>query len=386
VTQRPVWAAMLALILSACATAAPLPIHLPPPARPPAPAPTPIPVPPPSPLAPQTLPLSALPGWSQEDHAQALDAIRQTCGVARESRFAQACARLRALDPMDAKASRAWLEANFRAEPVAGEGVLTAYFAPEYSARRTPTAEYIAPVRPPPPDLKPVDAGMFDPALQGRPGAARDVAGILVPYPDRAEIEASPSGEPLAWMRPEELFFLQIQGSGRLTFDDGQRVKVSYAANNGRPFLAIAAPMVEHGLLPRDQAGGEQIRAWLADHRGPEADAVMRLNPRYVFFNLAPDDGLEPAGAAGVPLPPGRAVAVDTGHHAMGDLLWLDADTPLLANAAPAYRRLVTALDVGGAIRGEVRADLYLGTGVIAGLEAGRVRHGLRLYRLTPVP
>jgi membrane-bound lytic murein transglycosylase A len=89
-------------------------------------------------------------------------------------------------------------------------------------------------------------------------------------------------------------------------------------------------------------------------------------------------------GAARVPLPAGRAVAVDRATHAMGDLLWIDGSKPMLAGARPSYRRLAMALDIGGAIKGQARADLYLGQGAAAGAEAGRVRHELRLYRLTP--
>jgi membrane-bound lytic murein transglycosylase A len=110
----------------------------------------------------------------------------------------------------------------------------------------------------------------------------------------------------------------------------------------------------------------------------------MRLNPRYVFFQTLPDDGKQAVGAAGIPLPAGRAIAVDPSRHALGELYWLDASAPKLAGAFPTYRRLAVALDVGGAIKGDVRADLYTGTGPAAGAEAGRVRHDLRLYRLVP--
>jgi membrane-bound lytic murein transglycosylase A len=110
----------------------------------------------------------------------------------------------------------------------------------------------------------------------------------------------------------------------------------------------------------------------------------MAENPRYVFFRLTPDDGQDPAGAASVSLPAGRAVAIDPAHHGYGQPLWIDADAGALAGAFPAYRRLVTALDTGGAIKGAVRADLYIGRGTSAGVEAGRIRHSLRMYRLVP--
>ena len=241
--------------------------------------------------------------------------------------------------------------------------MLTAYFAPEYEARRAPDDEFTAPVRPRPADLGDTTAK---------------------PYLDRAAIEALPPQTPLAWMRPEDLFFLQVQGSGVLTFEDGRRMKTLYAGNNGRPFIGIANPMRDKGLLAADNVSADSIRKWLADHRGPRAEAIMRLNPRYAFFRMIPDDGKPPVGSANLPLPGGRSLAIDPAFHQMGELYWVDANAPILAGAFPSYRRLALALDTGGAIKGDVRADLFMGAGPTAGAEAGRVRHTLRLYRLVP--
>ena len=203
---------------------------------------------------------------------------------------------------------------------------------------------------------------------------------------ERAEIEATPPTAPLAWMRAEDLFFMQIQGSGYLTFEDGSKARAAYAGDNGRPFTGIARPMAEQGLLPQNGTSGEAIRAWLAAHRGPEARAVMALNPRYIFFKLDPDDGGDPNGAAGIPLPARRAIAVDPGHWRYGDLVWISADGGNLVGARGSYQGLVVALDTGSAIRGPVRADLYMGRGAAAGEEAGAVRHPLRMWRLVPRP
>jgi membrane-bound lytic murein transglycosylase A len=186
-------------------------------------------------------------------------------------------------------------------------------------------------------------------------------------------------------MRPEELFFLQIQGSGVLVLPDGTRKRAIFTGTNSRPFKGIATPMRDQGLLAPDNTSGGAILAWLADHRGPEADAIMALNPRYVFFRLADDDGADPAGAAGIALPAGRAIAVDPSKHNYGEFYWLSADAPSLTGAFPAYRRAVMALDTGGAIKGDIRADLYIGRGTAAGTEAGRVKHVLRMYRLVPI-
>ncbi len=295
------------------------------------------------------------------------------------------CAQARALGHADDPAARAFLETHFRPVILAGPGLLTAYFAPEYPARSVPDAVFSAAVRGRPADLAYPPLGPTDPST--RKPLARQISddGQSWPYPDRAGIELTPAVEALAYMRPEDLFFLQIQGSGVLVLPDGRRMKASYAADNGRPFVPIASAMVRRGELERDRASGSAIRAWLRSHAGAQAQSIMDLDPRYVFFTLTPDDGREPAGAAGLPLTPGRAVAVDPSWHAYGELYWIDAAAPTLSGAVKTYRRLVMALDTGSAIRGNVRADLYLGRGDTAGLEAGRVRHTLLMVRLAPI-
>jgi membrane-bound lytic murein transglycosylase A len=322
--------------------------------------------------------LNVLPGWREDDHAAAYAAFVSTCGVSQDPVMGEICRRARTSPVLGAAEARAFFEANFELEAVPEVGALTAYFAPEYEARSRREGPFTAPVLARPADLVVLNAD------GGRPNVVRRTGGRPVPYPDRTAIEASPPSPALAWMRPEELFLLQVQGSGVLIFPGGRRMKAAFAATNGQTYVAIANPMRERGLLPAGDTSADSIRRWLAEHRGPQADAIMRLNPRYVFFTLGPDDGRAPMGAARVPLPAGRAVAVDRATHAMGDLLWIDGSKPMLAGARPSYRRLAMALDIGGAIKGQARADLYLGQGAAAGDEAGRVRHELRLYRLTP--
>ena len=371
-------AALAALLLCACAATpkvapAPPPSRGPPSVRPPehqAPVPSGAPETPTRAPPQPVMSLTRLEGWDQEDHAAALDMFRASCGVNKDPIWHEICLRARDLGRQDEVIAKAFWETHFRAQPLADEGLLTGYFAPRYPARTSRRWPFTAAVRPRPEDLPAADVG---------------AGGATVPYRDRETIEAEPPEHPLAWMKPEDLFFLQIQGSGVLTFPDGRQLRAVYAANNGLPFVGIAAPMRAQGLLTDSNTSGEMIRAWLAEHRGAEADAIMRLNPRYIFFTLRPYDGSEPAGAAGVPLTPGRALAMDPSRHAYGELFWINGEAPALAGAFPAYRRLAMALDTGSAIKGEVRADLYLGTGEDAGAEAGRVRHRLKLYRLIPV-
>jgi membrane-bound lytic murein transglycosylase A len=379
----------------------------------------------PPPPARDYLHFADLPGWNQEDHAAGLDAFRNTCGVSKDPAVRDICSQARALGSQDEMVSRAFIEANFRPVPVGEVGLLTAYFAPRYEARDTRDSVFSEPVRGRPSDLvvldltkipgamasnadNPVsvdftqaavppmdifsaphgvalDVSQWNPAPKGTRITGRVRGGMFQPYGDRAAVVRSTPETILAWMKPEDLFFLQIQGSGVLTFPDGRQLKAAYAIGNGKPFVGIATTMRNQGLLADNNTSGDRIHAWLADHRGPKADAVMALNPSYVYFTLGPYDGAEPAGAAGVSLPAGRAIAVDSTQHRYGNLYWLDASVPSLAGAYPAYRRLAMALDTGGAIKGQVRADLYMGTGDRAGAEAGRVKHQLKMYRLVPI-
>lgn len=381
--RLPVTGVLLALALSACATPkATGPLVTPPATVEPLPPVVQPITPPPAPGA----AFAMLAGWDAEDHLAAFKAFRDTCGVARDPVTAGVCRKSKMLGGPDEALARAFLEANFRPEPVGDTGLLTAYFAPVYEARVKRSDEFSAPVRARPSDLVVTDLSDIDPTVSpGQKLVGRLEDGKMEAYPDRTVIETRGLGAVLAWMRPEDLFFLQIQGSGVLTYPDGSRKRAAFSAHNGRPFAGIARPMREKGLLKDSETSGDGIRGWLATHRGDEADAIMRLNPRYVFFSLVEDDDRDPAGAAGVSLPAGRAIAVDAGRHDMGELFWIDASAPALSGAFPVYRRLVVALDTGGAIKGEVRADLYMGRGDAAGAEAGRVRHVLKMYRLVPI-
>jgi membrane-bound lytic murein transglycosylase A len=346
----------------------------------------PLPGPPPAPYV-SRHDFRAPPGWESDDHAEALRAFAVGCGVSKDQALLAVCRRARALSPKalyDRNLARDFLESNFQARELSGDGLLTAYFAPQYEARASRQGEFTAALRGRPEDLTVLDLTPFDVTLKGKTVIGRVAGRTFEPYPDRAGIEATTTDRPLAWLRPEDLFFLQIQGSGVLVLPDGRRIKASYAANNGLPFVGIAAPMRSRGLLADNNTSGEAIRSWLAANRGSAADTVMRLNPRYVFFDTAPDDGAEPVGAAGISLPAGRAIAVDPMRHSYGALYWIDGRAPALAGAFPTYRRAVMALDTGGAIRGDIRADLYLGGGEAAGREAGRVRHTLKMWRLEP--
>ncbi len=338
------------------------------------------------PALPPPVTLDRVPRWETEDHAAALALVAGACRDRPRPALELACGEVLAAGALPGPEARRLLETLFRALPLGESGLLTAYFSPQYEVRFFRTGEFTAPIRPRPADLEQQPDARPDPARPGWKGEGRLIDGEWKPYDDRSLIEAREETQPLGWMRAEDLFFLQIQGSGTLVLPDGRRKRAVFVATNGLPFRGIATPMRDQGILPADGTSGEAIRSWLAAHRGPEADAIMRLNPRYVFFRMEDDDGTEPVGAANLPLTAGRSIAVDPLFHQYGDLYWLDGQAPALAGAFPRYSRLVAALDTGGAIRGPVRADLYMGRGEAAGAEAGRVKHGLALWRLVPAP
>lgn len=275
-----------------------------------------------------------------------------------------------------------------RAPPrIEREGTFTGYYEPVYAASRSATETHNAPLLPRPDDLVEVDLGLFRETLRGERIAGRVEDGRLKPFADRSEIE---TGEydppaPLAWLDPNDLFFLQIQGSGRLDFGDGDILRVGYAAQNGHAYTAIGRVMVERGIMPLDAVSMQSIRDWLDAASDSEAQALREENASYVFFRpldtVSPELG--PLGAQGVPLTPGRSLAVDRRYHAMGAPVWVDIEPVDGAGNAP-IRRLMIAQDTGGAIRGPVRGDFFWGAGDQAGEIAGVMNARGRMTVLLP--
>jgi membrane-bound lytic murein transglycosylase A len=346
---------------------------------------------------------AALPGWAQERHAELLPAFAESCRrfaalppdralggadaaaprAGRVSDWLPLCAEAAALPPGDDAAVRAFLERRFRpwlAQNVAGPqpdpfGLFTGYYEPEVagSRRRRPGS---APLHQRPPDLVMVELGEFAEDLRGRRTAGRVEQGRLVPYATRAEIvRGALDGRrlELLWVDdPVDAFFLQVQGSGRVNLAEGGVARVGFAGQNGHPYVPIGRVLVDRGAMTLEQVNMQSIRAWLAANPA-EAGAVMDQNPSYVFFReirgLAPNEG--PPGAFGVPLTPERSIAVDRSFIPLGIPVFIDVPHPVTGQP---WRRTLMAQDVGGAVRGPVRGDVFWGWGAAAGEAAGRMR------------
>lgn len=276
----------------------------------------------------------------------------------------QGAAVLASIDPSAAD-SRNFFEAWFRPVTVTtastAEGLLTGYYEPEVDVRLAPDAVFSEPI------------------------LAKPTSDSVLKLP-RAQVNAATS-RVIAYGRPIDVFFLQIQGSGRLKYGDGRVLRAAYAANNGQSYRSIGGVLINRGELTREQSSKQSIADWMARNGPQAARDLMNENPRYIYFAeqaIRPGEG--PQGAMRVPLTGMGAIAVDPRYHPYGSLAWLDTTLP----AAPGDFRgvptgiLVTAQDTGSAIKGPLRADLFFGSGDDAGEHAGVQKHPVRWTLILP--
>lgn len=341
---------------------------------------------------------SDLPEWGDDDLAAAWPAFLQSCrGMAGKPHWplwSAVCEDAKGVPANDAKGMRRFFESRF--EPFlltnpdgTTSGLVTGYYEPLLRGSRTRTAKYSQPVLGVPPDLLTIDLSDVLPDLKNMRLRGRLQGNKVVPYYSRAEIngrrlEKSFPERVLLWVDDAvELFFLQIQGSGRVKLPDGGMVRIGYADQNGHPYKAIGRVLADRGELPVEQASMQGIQAW-ARANPSRLNEILNANPSYVFFREMPvkGDGSEgPPGALGVPLTAGRSIAVDPRHVPLGAPVFLATTHP---GSDVTLRRLVLAQDTGGAIRGVARADFFWGFGADAGAQAGRMKQQGRMWVLLP--
>jgi peptidoglycan lytic transglycosylase A len=341
-------------------------------------------------VSPKPVGFANLPAWDSADLGPGLSAMRRSCEVyqkrapsalvspkaawaGRIDDWIPACAALDVIG--DAQSARAVMQALFTPVEILspdGKSRFTGYFEPTYPARLSPQAPYTEPVPGRPNDLITSSGQVY----QSLPNGTRRT------YPIRAEITRQ-GVIPLAYAHPADVFFLQIQGSGRLVLPDGRTLRAVYAANNGQPFRSTANWLLERGWISRGEANMQGIRAWMDRTSPARARAAMNANPRFVFFDIEAegDPRLGPKGSFGVPLTPLGSMAVDTSIHASGVPMFVQTTAPSLGGT---WSGLLVSQDTGGAIKGPVRGDLYFGTGAQAGAAADTVNAPGRLWVLLP--
>ncbi len=268
-------------------------------------------------------------------------------------------------------------------------GLLTGYYEPLVEGSRTPQGAFQTPLYKRPPDL----VNLVDETQRGAVGAALTHArktdqGGTEPYPTRAQIDQGVlkgRGLELVYLAdPVEVFFLQVQGSGRVKLTDGSTIRIHYDGKNGHPYTSIGRYLIDKGLLAADKVSMGALKRWL--QADPErAKLVLWQNASYVFFReLKGAEAAGPLGALGTQLTPGRSLAVDTGHHPLGLPIYVSGEGMTHVDKAGAFNRLMIAQDVGSAIKGPERGDIYFGSGDAAGQLAGVTKHAGRFIVLLP--
>ena len=332
------------------------------------------------------VPWETLPAVSEADLLAGFDAWRSACQrLKADPVWGATCAAATDV-PRNAGAVRGFLKARLdvfglRSADNSPNGLITGYYEPIYPGSLTETASAHVPVYGVPDDLIIVNLESIYPELKGKRLRGRLEGRVLKPYDDASTINSQgSSAKPIAWLtNPMDLQFLQIQGSARIQVAGGRQLRVGYADQNGYPYRPIGRWLVEQGELKKDEVSMGTISAWAKAHpeRIPE---LLASNPSYVFFSTRPDSNEGPRGSLNVPLTAGYSVAVDRKVIPLGSLLWLSTTQP---DGSP-ITRPVAAQDTGGAITGEVRADLFWGTGEAAGELAGNMKQQGQIWMLWP--
>jgi len=331
----------------------------------------------------------ALPDWQSVQLAPSLQALLAECvSLQKQDTWKQICAEAGLLDITNDGGMRNFFERHFtpwqlRNGDGTDQGLITGYYEPLLYGSREKTGRYRFPVYGEPDDLLVIDLAKLYPQLKGLRLRGRVEGKRVVPYYDRAAIdgEHAPAGKEILWVDDEiGLFFLQVQGSGRVQLPDGSVVRLGYANQNGHPYASIGKKLVEMGELTLEQASLQSIRQWGADH--PERlKELLYTNPSYVFFREMPDSQASAVGAMGVALTPGYSMAVDRRMVPLGLPVFLATTWP---NTDKPLNRLMLAQDTGGAIKGTIRGDFFWGFGDEAGKQAGSMKQKGRMWVLFP--
>ncbi|OJJ09650.1 transglycosylase [Alphaproteobacteria bacterium AO1-B] len=337
-----------------------------------------------------------LSGWATDQHSDALVAFKRFCGPGAPSAANRGPFQL-SKDHRNAlcraarvsKDARSFFETHFAPFQVREPGFVTGYFEPEVAASREKTAEFNVPL------LKKPDGLIHVPA-KARPSGwpthlthGRRINGQVTEMPDRGAImDGALDGEglELVWLRnPIDAYFIHVQGSARLKLVDGSTMRVGYAGKTGHPYTGIARLLVQRGEGTPEDFTMSGLRRWL-EQNPDDRDPLFKKNQSYIFFRevteAAPDEG--PIGAAGLPLVPGRSLAIDDSAMPYGVPVFVSAKFEDPQQPGQQYRRLMVADDTGSAIRGQSRGDIFVGSGDDAGRIAGEIRHGATFTVLLP--
>ena len=273
-----------------------------------------------------------------------------------------------------------------------GEVLYTGYYEPHLRGSLIRSEEYQFPIYTKPDDLVTIDLSLFNEKYSGQRIIGRLTEETVVPYYERSEIDTDGAfegkAEVLAWVTdPVDVFFLQIQGSGKVYLDNGEVINVHYHTTNGQPYRSVGKFLIDEEKIPLEEMSMQKIREYLNNHP-EEMDEVFNYNPSYVFFKIEPEG---PLGNINVKLTPGRSIALDRYIFPPAALVFIQTEKPEIDSTGQIHNwkpftRFALNQDTGGAIRGPGRADLFWGNGPYAEIAAGHMKHTGELYFLVLKP
>lgn len=349
-------------------------------------------LPPPSPAIPnlKAIEWSELAGWSNNDILPAWEAFLQSCATLnKQPLWQKSCTIAVSLTQPDNATLSDYFEKNFVPYQILNpdgsiEGLITGYYEPLLQGSRRPSERYRFPLYAAPSELLVIDLGTVYPEIENMKLRGRLNGRNVVPFYSRAEIMNNPkilSDYEFLWVDDKiELFFLQIQGSGRVELENGEILKIGYAEHNGHPYRSIGKLLVQKGELPLEKASMQGIKQWGQQNPG-KIDNLLQQNSRFIFFRELPNDLSGPLGALGVPLTAGRSLAIDPRAVPQGAPVFLATTWP---NTNKPLQRLMVAQDTGNAIKGNVRADFFWGFGSEAENQAGKMKQAGKMWVLMP--
>ena len=333
---------------------------------------------------------SSLQSWASDNHSDVWDGFLKSCQKLKSEQWLGVCIIAKSHGNLSDAEAREFFESNFDVRPVYAEGgetegLITGYYEPLLKGSWERSEEFRYPLYGVPKDLLIIDLGRIYPQLKDLRLRGKLDGNKVVPYYDRARLDDDQDllqGTEILWVDSlVDQFFLHVQGSGRIQLTDGSTVAVGYAGQNGHPYQSIGRVLIQMGELDREEVTLFTIKDWLRSNP-TRINEVLAKNPSYIFFELRDAQADGPVGSLNVTLTPERSIAVDRNVIPLGAPVWLQTTLPN-AQQSP-LNRLMLAQDTGGAIKGQIRADVFWGRGDEAERMAGLMKQQGELFVLLP--
>ncbi len=333
---------------------------------------------------------SSLQSWASDNHSDVWDGFLKSCQKLKSEQWLGVCIIAKSHGNLSDAEAREFFESNFDVRPVYAEGgetegLITGYYEPLLKGSWERSEEFRYPLYGVPKDLLIIDLGRIYPQLKDLRLRGKLDGNKVVPYYERARLDDDQDllqGTEILWVDSlVDQFFLHVQGSGRIQLTDGSTVAVGYAGQNGHPYQSIGRVLIQMGELDREEVTLFTIKDWLRSNP-TRINEVLAKNPSYIFFELRDAQADGPVGSLNVTLTPERSIAVDRNVIPLGAPVWLQTTLPN-AQQSP-LNRLMLAQDTGGAIKGQIRADVFWGRGDEAERMAGLMKQQGELFVLLP--